>query len=691
MADSVVALGYKKSLTMETPAATSRLPTPQDGGVRERGVDFTHGSDVTAATTHVTHLSDAQPGGDVTGSSHFRRAADVDASHGVTYSWSGLNVYAKPRGGLLGGKRRAPEAHILKDVSGLCRAGQLLAIMGASGAGKTTLLNVLTFRASSKLRIAGDIRLDGHPADPLTIAGVSAYVQQLDLFTGVFTVREQLNFCAQLRIGKGVPERERTERVEQVIKDLGLRKCADNLIGIPGRVKGISGGEKKRLAFACEVITNPMMLLCDEPTSGLDSFMAQNVMASMKRLAEQGRTVISTIHQPSSEVFAMFDRLLILAEGRVAFLGDVKEAHAFFERLEKPCPSNFNPGDHFIYTLAIRAGMEEKCREYVHSVCDEFKQSEGRSLRLAVEGCSKPPPDDAIASAALQAARRSKDPYRSTWVDQFAAMTRRCAYVVVRDPLVTFVKTMTTVFFALVFGSVYFDLNPDTDVGRRDIQSALFMFCTNMTFSMMFPVITLFSKDTPLFLREHWNGLYRTDVYFLTKTLVEIPIYVGLPCIFTAIIYYMAGLRPEAEYFFTAMGVLVLVSNVAVSFGLMISCTTKDYNTAIVLATPLLMPIFLFGGYYVQPGTIPIWLEWITYISWFYYGVEVLNINEFSGRELGCDVAAGVKTCVSGDDVLEASGFDASNKTADLCALVGLFIGYRLIAYLLLLRLTYKK
>lgn len=82
-----------------------------------------------------------------------------------------------------------------------------------------------------------------------------------------------------------------------------------------------------------QLITNPMMLLCDEPTSGLDSFMAQNVMAAMKKMAEEGRTVISTIHQPSSEVFAMFDRLLILAEGRVAFLGDVQDALAFFERL----------------------------------------------------------------------------------------------------------------------------------------------------------------------------------------------------------------------------------------------------------------------------------------------------------------------------------------------------------------------
>nr|XP_027233370.1 protein white-like [Penaeus vannamei] len=184
----------------------------------------------------------------------------VDPSAGVAYAWRDLNVYAGGRGLI----KKSPEVHILKNVSGLCEGGQLLAIMGASGAGKTTLLNVLTFR-TSKLRITGDIYINGRPVDMRTIAGVSAYVQQEDLFTGVFTVREQLNFNAQLRIGKEVSQKERLQRVEEVIKELGLGKCANTKIGIPGRIKGISGGEKKRLAFACEMITNPLLLLATQP------------------------------------------------------------------------------------------------------------------------------------------------------------------------------------------------------------------------------------------------------------------------------------------------------------------------------------------------------------------------------------------------------------------------------------------
>lgn len=115
-----------------------------------------------------------------------------------------------------------------------------------------------------------------------------------------------------------------------------MRKCQDVQIGNPGITKGISGGERKRLALAAELLTDPSLLFCDEPTSGLDSFMSQNVIQMLKALAQTGRTVICTLHQPSSELFQMFDKICFIAEGRVAFLGDSSEANSFFERFVNP-------------------------------------------------------------------------------------------------------------------------------------------------------------------------------------------------------------------------------------------------------------------------------------------------------------------------------------------------------------------
>ncbi|XP_045102401.1 protein white-like isoform X3 [Portunus trituberculatus] len=605
---------------------------------------------------------------------------EVDPTAGVTYAWRDLNVYAG--GGNIFKKK--PKVHILKDVSGVCEGGQMLAIMGASGAGKTTLLNVLTYR-TRKLEITGDIHINGRPVDMRTIAGVSAYVQQEDLFTGVFTVEEQLHFNAQLRIGKEVSDAERKRRVAEVMTELGLNKCAKTNIGIPGRIKGISGGEKKRLAFACEMITNPLLLLCDEPTSGLDSFMAQSVVNAMKKMTELGKTVIATIHQPSSEVFAMFDRLLLLAEGRVAFLGTVQEAHRFFTRLEHPCPLNYNPGDHFIYTLAIRGGMEEECRQFVSHACDSFRDGEGMEMRRYIDQAMQPPQgEDGLAKIRLP-----KSPYRASWFNQFAAMTRRATLEQIRAPVLLTVKLSQSLFFAIVFGLIYLDLDKDiiTPTSVANISGVLFVFVTNMSFSNMFPVVTTFSAEMPLFLREHWNGLYRTDVYFLTRNLVELPLFILSPFGFMAIAYYMVGLRPGAEHFFLASFIIIIVANVAVSYGYMISCLAKNYQTALVLSTPLTFPLLLFGGFYMKPGTIPPYLDWLSYLSWFKYSFEAMTINQW----IDWGNVTAMNTSVNLEDkVMEKLGFDLDNLWVDIGAMLGLMVGYRIVAFLFLLSKTFR-
>ena len=143
--------------------------------------------------------------------------------------------------------------------------------------------------------------------------------------------------------------------------------------------RGISGGEKRRLAFASEIITNPSIFFCDEPTSGLDSFMASSVMESMKKLARQGKTIICTIHQPSSEIFQSFDKLCLLAEGRLAYLGNLSGATEFFASQCMILPPNYNPADFYIRKLAVMPSDREKCLKSVNSICDAFANSDFKS------------------------------------------------------------------------------------------------------------------------------------------------------------------------------------------------------------------------------------------------------------------------------------------------------------------------
>ncbi|XP_050698091.1 protein white-like isoform X2 [Eriocheir sinensis] len=612
----------------------------------------------------------------------------------LVYSWHRVNVYTtltSVRGsGVFKRKtKESREKHILKDVTGVCRPGELLAIMGASGAGKTTLLNVLTHRNNDKLRVTGDLFVNGRRVDPDTLTSRSAYVQQDDLFIGLITVREQLIFQAMVRMDRHLTYSQRMTRVDEVISELGLTKCADTKIGVPGRIKGISGGEMKRLAFACEVLTNPPLMLCDEPTSGLDSFMAQNVVAVMKNMAERGKTIISTIHQPSSEVYAMFDRVLLMAEGRVAFLGEVDAAYEFFSRINMPCPPNYNPADFFISTLAVQPGKEDGCRKAINMICDEFaKSEEGLSIEKAVkensaEGEQQPGYDSQVDVDV------KKSPYKASWWTQFRNVLWRSWLEVIREPMLIKVRFFQVMAIALLIGVIYFGQSL-TQEGVTNINGALFLLLTNMTFQNVFGVINTFCAQLPLFLREHFNGMYRTDVYFISKMMSELPFHVIYPFAFVSIAYYMVGFTNNVVDFFVCALIVILVANCAVSFGYMISCMSRNLSIALAIASPLIIPLMLFGGFFLNSGSTPVYLTWLKYLSWFSYGNEALLINQWSDvKSIAC---RSNETCYpDGHAVLSFLHYEGGTVTANVVNLVILMVGYRLLAFFALLGKTYRK
>ncbi|XP_069178586.1 protein white isoform X2 [Procambarus clarkii] len=611
----------------------------------------------------------------------------------ITYSWNNVNVYSNPDAAASSGffrrkKKESTEKHILKNVTGICRPGELLAIMGASGAGKTTLLNVLTHRNNDKLRVTGDLYVNGRAVDPDALTSRSAYVQQDDLFIGMLTVREQLKFQAMLRMDRYLTFDQRMTRVDEVISELGLSKCADTKIGVPGRIKGISGGEMKRLAFACEVLTNPPLMFCDEPTSGLDSFMAQNVVAVMKNMAERGKTIISTIHQPSSEVYAMFDRVLLMAEGRVAFLGEVDAAYQFFNRIGLPCPPNYNPADFFISTLAVQPGKEEACRRAITMICDEFSKSDdGVSISRAVKENSKEMEQQRYDSLGDQEVRKS--PYKASWWTQFRNVLWRSWLEVIREPMLIKVRFLQVMAIALLIGLIYWGQQL-TQEGITNINGALFLLLTNMTFQNVFGVVSTFCAQLPIFLREHFNGMYRADVYFLSKMLAETPFHITYPFAFVAIVYNMVGFTGDYVNFFICAGIVVLVANCAISFGYMISCMAKNLSVALAISAPFIIPLMLFGGFFLNSGSTPSYLTWMKYLSWFSYGNEALLVNQWKEVEnIACNKN---QTCFpNGLAVLSFLHYENGSIIYDVFCLLILSVAYRTVAFFALLAKTYRK
>lgn len=622
----------------------------------------------------------------------------------MIYTWCDMNAFVtgeeRPRWwrrlvphrayrDLANGRSTQPLKHILKNVSGAAYPGELLAIMGASGAGKTTLLNSLMFRSPSNVSVTGHRAINGYPVSSNTLTALSAYVQQDDLFIGTLTVKEHLTFQALVRMDRHLPYEQRMRRVQEVITDLALTKCQNTIIGVPGRIKGISGGEMKRLSFASEVLTDPPLMFCDEPTSGLDSFMAQNVVLVLKNMALKGKTVVCTIHQPSSEVFALFDKILLMAEGRVAYLGTPEGACNFFKDMGAACPSNYNPADFFIQLLAVVPSREETCKQTIELVCDAFlKSEEGLRLAAEVENVTDTQIKAVMAGGLWgenpwQIDDSNCSPYKASWFSQFQAVLWRSWLSVIKEPILIRVRMLQTVMVAIMIGIIYFgqELNED---GVMNINGAIFIFLSNMTFQNVFAVINVFCCELPVFTREHFNGMYRTDVYFICKTLAEVPIFLIIPILFTTISYYMVGFNPEVDRFFIAISIVMLVANVATSFGYFISCISTSITMALSIGPPVVIPFLLFGGFFLNTSSVPVYFTWLSYLSWFRYANEALLINQWSGVEnITCNSNSSCPR--NGRVVLETYNFSESDFTMDICSLFGLIAGFRFLAYIALL------
>ncbi|XP_076242442.1 protein white isoform X3 [Calliopsis andreniformis] len=556
--------------------------------------------------------------------------------------------------------------------------------MGSSGAGKTTLLNAITFRSGRGVTVSGVMAANGRRVSSTILTSRTAYVQQDDLFVGTLTVKEHLLFQAMVRMDRGIPMEQRIDRVNKVIGELALTKCTNTVIGQPGRIKGLSGGEMKRLSFASEVLTDPPLMFCDEPTSGLDSFMAHQVVSVLKALAARGKTIVATLHQPSSELFALFDKILLMAEGRVAFMGTASQACTFFGTLGAACPSNYNPADYFVQMLAVVPGQEMSCRHAISTVCDAFQKSD-HGIKIALEAESVNGEfEDSLRDSKYP---ENRSPYKASWCEQFRAVLWRSWLSVIKEPVLIKVRLLQTVMVSLLIGVIYFDQQLDQD-GVMNINGALFIFLTNMTFQNVFAVINVFCAELPIFLREHRNGMYRTDVYFLCKTLAEAPVFIAVPMLFTIVAYPMIGLYPGIDHFFVTVGIVALVANVSTSFGYLISCVSNNLSMALSIGPPVIIPFLLFGGFFLNTASVPVYFEWFSYLSWFRYGNEALLINQWSKVDSIACTRSNATCPKTGRMVLQTFNFKEEHFWTDIACLFSLIIVFRFLAFLALLSKT---
>jgi len=252
------------------------------------------------------------------------------------------------------------------------------------GSGKTTLLNLLCRRLHGSLmtryRYSGELLFNDAVPNDQVIRSLTSYVVQDDMaLLPSLTVRETLHFAAIIRLPNHMSRPQKLARAEQVLAQLGLRHCADTLIGSE-LIKGISGGEKRRVSIAIQILTDPKVLVLDEPSSGLDANTAHSLMELLQALAEEGRTVICTIHQSRSDLFPLFGNLLLLARGgRMIYSGKASEMMQYFEEAGYPCPIFANPA----YLSIVVILMQRLCSR---SLFCGFTSCRSRSRNKATRG-----------------------------------------------------------------------------------------------------------------------------------------------------------------------------------------------------------------------------------------------------------------------------------------------------------------
>ncbi|KAK7415722.1 hypothetical protein QQX98_005635 [Neonectria punicea] len=507
--------------------------------------------------------------------------------------WSDRNAQQRPK-------------ELLRSVSADFQPGSLTAIIGGSGSGKTTLLDALSDRLTGRARVnQGTAVFNGRPGvDSIR----HAYVTQHDVLLPTLTVRETLRYAADLRLPPPTTTQERYGVVESVIAELGLQKCADTRIG-NSQNRGCSGGEKRRVSIGVQLLANPSLLCLDEPTTGLDAASAFQLATTLRRLSQRGRVVITTIHQPRSEIWSLFDNLVVLADGGPVYSGPVSESLPWFQSLGFEKPPFINPADFIIDTAAI---------DY-------------RGTQLEDESRAR------------------------------VNVLNRTVKVTYRDPLGMTASITEAIIMGLAVGYMFYDLGLD-QAGTRSRQGCLYVAASLQGYLTLIFETYRMSLDMPVFDREALEHCASPAAFIFSRRLARLPTEdLPVPLIFSTLLYFMTGLDRQASKFFIFFAITMLNHYIAVLCAMACVVISRNFASASLIASLIYTLQSIASGMIVQVDTIPVYVRWTRWITYTFYTFSAYIANEFEGNLHECPYSGGQSNpkCAeySGDFVIKTLGF----------------------------------
>ncbi|CRG87851.1 hypothetical protein PISL3812_04872 [Talaromyces islandicus] len=512
---------------------------------------------------------------------------------------------------------------ILENVNAHMPSGSLTAIIGSSGSGKTSLLNVMAGRMeSSRLKIAGSTKFN----DDTNLAHIrNSYVMQQDVLIPTLTVRETLQYAADLRLPPPMTKAERRGIAEQVIRELGLKECADTLVGSSTH-KGCSGGEKRRTSIGVQMLANPSVLFCDEPTTGLDATSAYQIIKTLKGLTQKGRTVIVSIHAPRSEIWNLFDRVILLSRGAPLYSGAISAAIPYFEGLGYAMPEFVNPAEFLIDLAAIdnrSTDLESASLARVDFLRDSWKAKQNKlskGEKVSITPAATREHED------VQVAK--KVPFSR----EFSVLTSRTFKTTIRDPLGVAGTLFEAVGMAVITGWIFLQLDK-SQAGIRSRQGSLYNACSlNGYLVLMYETFRL-TIDIRLFDRERNEGVVSVPGFLLSRRAARVLLEdLPAPILFTIIYYFMVGYRLDTAAFFIFLALtILLVQYIAVSFAAVGVGISRTFSGAGLVANLSFTLQSFACGYFVQSHQIPVYTRWLKWTAYTFYAFGAFCYNEFIG------------------------------------------------------------
>lgn len=525
------------------------------------------------------------------------------------------------------------QKQLLTNVSGFVKPGQLCALMGSSGAGKTTLMDVIAGRKTEGI-IEGDVLVDGKPKgdNERMFRRISGYCEQVDMHMPLATVRESLLFSAALRLPKSVSEEDRAAYVEEVLEILELTPVADRIVGNE-KYAGLSPGQLKLLTIGVELAANPSILFLDEPTSGLDSRAALVVMRVVKKIALTGRSVLCTIHQPSSDVFFLFDSMLLLRSGgHTVYFGEIgregRNLVDYFQGVPNEkgiypkIPQDMNPASWMLDVIGAglsgamrRATAAHKAKLVTGKAQKEpfdyatvYRKSElGQQQTKELE--------EVVAQSALHARQLNPDDYAIPLARQVRYVLGRGMLSYWRDEQMNFGRILMLIVISLIFGIVYVQLDDTSYTGLTSKTSSVFSIVGFIAMLSAQTTLPNIFDERAVYYREQAAKAYPSWIYSTTTGLCELPWVFFSSLLGVIIFYFMVGFQNDAELFFQfwlSLSLLVLIES---SFGQFAAALLPNFVVAIQVAGTINTLFFLFGGLFIRPANIPEGWKWFFYMN----------------------------------------------------------------------------